>query len=87
MSFSGQLDIEKELKVTGFRAAGLSVKVCSFFLIYIPELANDLTMVGILQDCIVFSITPLDMSKSAFNDLRAVIPVCLATDAWSSVEL
>jgi len=29
MSFSGQLVIEKELKVTGFRAAGLSVEVCS----------------------------------------------------------
>ena len=47
-------------------------------------LFHGLTMAGILHDCIVFSVTPLDISKSA-NNLGAVTPVRLTADPWSLV--
>ena len=30
----------------------------------------------------MFAVTPPDLSKSAFHDLREVIPVRLTTDPW-----
>jgi len=36
-----------------------------------------------LKDCIVFTVTPFDISKSAFHELREVIPVRLTTDPWT----
>jgi hypothetical protein len=35
------------------------------------------------QDCILFAITPPDASRSAFHELREVVPVRLSTDPWA----
>jgi len=36
----------------------------------------------LIQDCIVFTVTPLDPVKAPFSELRELIPVRLSTDHW-----
>lgn len=44
---------------------------------------NFFFLVGTVQDCIVFSITPPDSHKGPIGDMRCVIPIRLVTDpAW-----
>lgn len=61
VAFNGEMIIDADIKVAGFKAAGLSVK-----------------------DCILFTINPFDLLKSPFGDLREIVPVKLATNAWTA---
>ncbi|KAF8967179.1 hypothetical protein BDZ97DRAFT_1656721 [Flammula alnicola] len=36
-----------------------------------------------VKDCILFTVTPLDVGKAPFSELREVIPVRLTTDSWT----
>jgi len=76
--FTGEVTI-KEGTIPGFRAAGLSVKVCSTC----NRLQRDVGLILLIQDFILFTVNPHDPKKSPFRDLRQVIPVRLTTDAWT----
>ena len=78
MSFRGEIALDPSVRITHFRAAGLSVKVRTL-------VKPRLTTIHSLQDCIVFTIVPTVVSsKIPFGDLRLVIPVRLTTDPWTA---
>ena len=37
-----------------------------------------------MQDCIILTMIPPDISKSPFDELRCVVPVRLTTDPWTN---
>jgi len=78
MSFRGEITLDPSVKITHFRAAGLSVKVRAF-------VKHRLSTKRRFQDCIVFTITPTVVSsKIPFADVRLVIPIRLTTDPWTA---
>ena len=78
ISFTGEVTI-KEGTIPGFRAAGLSVKVCSIC----NRLQYNVGLIPLIQDFILFTVNPHDPKKSPFRDLRQVVPVRLTTDTWT----
>ncbi|KAF9533091.1 hypothetical protein CPB83DRAFT_845820 [Crepidotus variabilis] len=58
--YSGEIRIDPTMKLTGFRAAALSVK-----------------------DSLLFTITPPEVTRSPFWELREAIPIRLTTDPWT----
>jgi hypothetical protein len=77
MSFSGEIKIEP-VKVTGFRIAGFSVQVRSF-----SSTRKGQGFIEFIQDCLLLTVTPPDVTKAAFIGIREMIPVRLTTDPWT----
>jgi hypothetical protein len=75
LSFTGEINVDSEVTIGGFKAAGLWVKVRSPFFCSYFFLCRHFT-----QDCIVFSITPPDSLKGPIGDMRCVVPIRLVTD-------
>lgn len=77
MSWAGEIKIDPEVHLTGFKASGLTVRVSS-------DTANEYMPTDTRpQDYIVLAVTPHDVGKSPFRDLRQAIPVRLTTDRWT----
>lgn len=75
-AFSGDIFISDEITIGGFRASGLSVRVCSSSL-------QSRSIETTLQDYLVLTMTPSDVYKPSFKELRMVVPIRLATDRWN----
>ncbi|THH20590.1 hypothetical protein EW146_g783 [Bondarzewia mesenterica] len=85
ISFTGEIRIKPDVKIGGFKAGGLWVKVNPAFLLLFATTAPLTSSIPIAtQDCIVLSITPPDAIKGPIGDLRQVIPVRIVTDPWST---
>lgn len=90
MSFSGEIRINDDVRLSGFRAGGLFIKVSS----RVAPAVRDFSLtrpcfvfhrdVLASQDCIVLSVHPPDPAKCPFTELRTVVPVRLTTDGWGT---
>lgn len=79
IAFSGDIFICNDITVGGFRASGFSVRVYPSYSYAIAVTLNS----NHLQDYLVLAMTPPDLFKSPFKELRMVAPIRLVTDRWS----
>jgi len=59
-SYNGEIFISDDVRVSDFKAGGLSIR-----------------------DFVVFSISPSDIIRAPFREMRQVLPVRLVTDLWT----
>lgn len=82
IAFTGEIIISDQVKVTGFKAGGLTVKVRPTHSLF--GFFDTTPYSHRMQDCLLLSMTPPEPQKSPFTELRQVIPVRLTTDVWTA---
>ena len=74
--------MSEDLRIPGFRAGGLSIRVSGPWHVAASPFAQK--YFDALQDSILLTMIPPDISKSPFDELRCTVPIRLTTDGWTN---